>query len=851
MSQPLIKRSEILGENRVVAEGLKGLWHSASLGQFAFLMGELALLALVIRQFQVESSAFLRLCLFAFGGFAVHYFLPRPYQLPFFLFLSLSALQVVLGLSSALWVISIGLLLIGICHLPASFSARVVLLILVAASLAVLRLDLFPVAWSHAIWPILGSMFMFRLIVYLYDLRHDNAPRSLWQTLSYFFLLPNVCFPLFPVVDYKTFRRSYYSDEAGRIYQKGIDWMARGLTHLILYRLVYYHLALTPSEVVNSADLARYLTANFLLYLRVSGQFHVIIGLLHLFGFNLPETHHRYFLASSFTDFWRRINIYWKDFMLKIFYYPVYFKLRALGATAALVLSTLVVFLVTWFLHSYQWFWLRGSFLLSWQDGLFWGILALLVIVNSLYEARYGRERKLGKTRWGVNGRTGLVVKTAATFTIICILWSIWTSESLAGWLSLWSAAGELSSGVFWLVPSVAVGALAAGGARRLRLNGTDGRPKQEPGFYRRSAPTVAMLIALTLLGIPAVYVQLGPDGASFVHSLRSGKLSRADTAMLEKGYYEDLIRVDRFNSQLWEVYMNKPLNWLDVRGSGLERFTGDFAQKELVPSFVSFTSHGKISTNRWGMRDRDYGKEPAPGTFRVALLGASTVMGWGVGDGETFETLLEERLNRESAGEPYAKFEILNFAVPGYQPPQQLIALGRAIAFKPNAVFYVATGREASRSASYLVEALRSGVPFPYEDLRQIAVRAGVSAGTSETLAMKNLLPFRDEILSWIYRRIVSDCRERGVVPVWVFLPQLEGGIWQDETEGLLKIAQDAGFIVLPLSDVYKGHDVSALRLLDWDYHPNSTGHRLIASRLYEALADKRDLIFALNGRQ
>ena len=42
-------------------------------------------------------------------------------------------------------------------------------------------------------------------------------------------------------------------------------------------------------------------------------------------------------LASSFTDFWRRINIYWKDFMLKVFYYPAVFRLKKLGATNAII----------------------------------------------------------------------------------------------------------------------------------------------------------------------------------------------------------------------------------------------------------------------------------------------------------------------------------------------------------------------------------------------------------------------------------------------------------------------------------------------------------------------------------
>jgi len=62
-------------------------------------------------------------------------------------------------------------------------------------------------------WVILGSMFMFRLMIYLYDLKHRTAPFSLAHAVSYFFLLPNVCFPLFPVVDYKTFCSTYYNED--------------------------------------------------------------------------------------------------------------------------------------------------------------------------------------------------------------------------------------------------------------------------------------------------------------------------------------------------------------------------------------------------------------------------------------------------------------------------------------------------------------------------------------------------------------------------------------------------------------------------------------------------------------
>ena len=364
---------------------------------FLLVLVQLGVLTLVLRQFQIESPSFLRLWLLALAGFAIHAFLPLRLRLPFFLAVSLAGIALVLGPVNAAWLICLGLLLIAMCHLPISFRARIAVLLGMGAVLVAQRANWLAGPWPEAIWPILGSMFMFRLVVYLYDLRHDKSPVSAVRTLSYFFMLPNVCFPLFPVVDYKTFRRNYYDDDAYQIYQVGVDWIVRGVVHLLLYRVVYYYFTLAPSEVHGPGDMAQYLVSNFLLYLRVSGTFHIVVGMLYLFGFRLPETHHRYLFASSFTDFWRRINIYWKDFMLKIFYYPAYFRLRRFGNTAALVLATIFVFLMTWFLHAYQWFWLRGTILFVWQDILFWTVLGVLVVVNSLWEASHGRERSLRK----------------------------------------------------------------------------------------------------------------------------------------------------------------------------------------------------------------------------------------------------------------------------------------------------------------------------------------------------------------------------------------------------------------------------------------------------------------------
>jgi D-alanyl-lipoteichoic acid acyltransferase DltB (MBOAT superfamily) len=760
----------------------------------------------------------------------------------------------VLGVVNGVWVLILGLLLIGICHLPVGYPARVALLISVGAFLAMLRADWLSAPWSPAIWPILGSMFMFRLIVYLYDLRHEKSPPSFTRSLTYFFMLPNACFPLFPVIDYKTFRRNYFDADAYAIYQTGVDWIVRGVIHLLLYRFIYYYLTLAPSEVDGPFDLAQFMVSNFLLYLRVSGLFHLVVGMLYLFGFRLPETHHQYLLASSFTDFWRRINIYWKDFMLKIFYYPAYFRLRKAGPLVALVVSTLFVFVMTWFLHAYQWFWLRGTALLVWQDVLFWTILGVVVVINAIYEDRHGRERTLRKRPRELKYMIVPVLKTLATFAAICILWSFWTSESITEWLSLWRSLGadrSLEPGQALVLAAVLVivgGTLRAGSARNDDGPGstrTTNERREHRGPVSVRAVTIATLALLLALGLQPVYTQLGPVVASTIDSLRSGRLSRLDNAKLERGYYENLLQVDRFNSQLWEVYTKRPANWLDVQGSGLKRFTGDFAQEELKPSFVAETNFGTMSTNRWGMRDQEYEHKPAAGVFRMALLGPSNVMGWGVTDGATFEALLEKRLNEGVAGIPPARYEILNFGVPGHQPPQQLVVVDRALGFEPRALLYVATGRELSRASRYMVEAVGKKLVIPYPALRDVVAKGGVAPGMDETTAVKRLEPFRSEILMLIYRQIVEESRRHRAAPVWIFLPQVQRGLWQEETPEQMRLAKAAGFVVIDLSSVYDSQDIATIRLAEWDDHPNARGHQLIAERLLEAFKASKDAIF------
>ena len=818
--------------------------------KFLAVAGQLALLGVVISRFRVENAAFYETIFpLTVVGFVIHHLLPREYRLRFFLGLSLTAIVTVFGLLNAAWLVGIGLVLAAITHLPLSFGKRVALLVLTGGVLAAMRAGFVSAPWSGAIWAILGSMFMFRLMLYMYDLRHSKEKPNIARTLSYFFMLPNLVFPLFPVVDFATFKRTYYDQDAFEIYQRGLRWMLRGVMHLIAYRFVYQHMVISQGDVQTSTDLARYLLANFLLYLRVSGQFHVIVGMLHMFGFRLPETHRFFYLSSSFTDFWRRINIYWKDFMMKVVYYPAYFRLKKRGDTTALVISTLLVFAITWFLHAYQWFWLLGRFLLSWTDVLFWTILAVLLVANSLREARAGRKRVIGAQTWTVKEIAGLALRITATFVVLCTLWSLWTSPTVADWFRLWQVDDLTLTKVLLAAAVLYTTAFVTVAVFRHRIRGEEaaGTRRTQTAFAPAAAITLATISLIYLLGSPAVSGRLGVRAQEMIRDLKVTELNKADASLLQRGYYEELVGVNKFNGQLWEVYARRPQlsRMPTIETTGAARWLDNYLRIELRPLIGMPYLAGTFRTNRWGMRDGDYAQTKPEGAYRIALMGPSHVAGWGVGDYEVFEGLLEDRLNTTPPAGSDKKYEVLNFAVPSWSIPQQLIALeSKVLPFQPDAVWLVATPKDGEVAVHHLWNMIRRGFDVPFDYLRNAAASAGVVASTTETEGDRRLKPFADEIIRESYKRFATAARARGATPVWLFLSLPGYEVIDDTPARMAKFAAEAGFVIFDLSDVYQGHELAKLQYAAWDQHPNALGHRVIAEQMYQRLQTRPELL-------
>src|SRR5262249_38601755 len=142
---------------------------SSSLPRFLAVSVQLALILLTVHLFKIEPNLpFFALMCLAAGGFLIHAWPPRRFCPAFFCLLSVASAVLLLGWTAAGCIFGIGGALIALCHLPLPWPYRLLLIAVAGGMLALWRIES-----AQPFWPILASMFMFRLIVYLYDLRRE------------------------------------------------------------------------------------------------------------------------------------------------------------------------------------------------------------------------------------------------------------------------------------------------------------------------------------------------------------------------------------------------------------------------------------------------------------------------------------------------------------------------------------------------------------------------------------------------------------------------------------------------------------------------------------------------------
>ncbi len=824
---------------------------------FVLVCLQLALILLLVHRFDIESQKhfFPVLCLAA-GGFVIHSWLPGRWRSWFFTALSLSGLLFVLGWPHSAWVIGLGGGLIAVCYLPIPLIFRILLLTIAGVQLALFRLEYH----DRPFWPVLGSMFMFRLIVYVFETRHERRQPPLGPTLAYFFPLPNVSFLFFPILDFKTFRETYQEDALPEAAQTGIEWIVRGLSHLLAYRIIKHYLLPGPQELGDLPHLALFLAANYALYLHVSGCFHLITGIFHLFGFALPRTHHNYFLASSFTDIWRRINIYWKDFMMKIFFFPAFFALRGWGTRAAVAVAALGVFVTTWLLHYYQVFWMTGlppNLDHGLHDASLWLVVGVLAAWNFQRDLSRVREAAPRSEDRGSRIESGtqssllrslwLSLRVVGMFVLVSIFWASWNTPGLLKYVTVQTSGGGqvLSGSAIVLAALLAVVSfgtviqLARDWLLRLEL-----LPLQLSSTASALGLT-AVLGAVALLATPQVAEVFGPRVADTLASLQRESATPAEAALAAQGYYEEILDT-RLPAGSWLAALEgRPPAPRTITYTEMTRPTDELLERELIPGWQGEVNGRLLTINSLGLRDRPDRTQPKPAnTCRIAVVGSSVVMGYGVGDDEPFPRLLEDRLNaHRQDGDPH--YEFLNFGTGKSFVIQRRVLIDRKVfAFEPDALYYVAHQDEMFGPVQHLAKLLAQRHPLPYPCLADVVQKAEITPDTSQGMTEALLRPLARDLVLGMYRDLVGECRRRGILAVWIWLPI--PGIAEAPTESaaFVSLAREAGFVVVNLGDWFEGHRPAEVKLGETDHHPNALGHQLIAERLEAVLRQRPELL-------
>src|SRR5262249_32795952 len=250
------------------------------------------------------------------------------------------------------------------------------------------------------------------------------------------------------------------------------------------------------------------------------------------------------------------------------------------------------------------------------------------------------------------------------------------------------------------------------------------------------------------------------------------------------------------------------------------------------------------FETNAYGMHDNAAAPEKPEGTFRIAVLGASMDMGWGVRYQDTYINRLEDWLNAganaEAPGRP-RRYEVRNFAGAAYSPLQRLEALRRKVlAFHPDLVIYSATTLDLRLMEIHLCDMLRKRVDLKYDFVREAVGRTGLVADDVRVdrdglLIHKQRLKQKLKSSYWgLYDAtrgaIVAGCGSGGVPLAMVIIPRVGS---QDAPElraepvaRLKALAAHHAITAFDLRDAFDRDDPAALEIAAWDDHPNATGH-------------------------
>jgi len=772
-------------------------------------------------------------------GFFIYSFLPNRYR-PFFYCLIFAACTIyVLSWLTALLIVSTLAFTAFVLFSNIAWRLKLLYLIILFAGLIVVNRFYMPRANIAATY--IAAILMFRVIVLMYELKYARLKDNRWLQLSYFLCFPNLSFLFFPIIDYRTYMRSYYADSYGVVCRRAMWFIMLAVGELLLYKLITHYLNPTVASIHDAYTLIAFCLSHYLLVIKMVGILTMGVGLMMMFGFSMPAPFGNFLLAFSFSEYWQKVNAYWRAFVLKIIYYPFYFKYRKKLKRNAVTLGIIIAFLASYVLHSYQKFWIAGSFSFQLTDLLYWMLLGLLVMWN--YRRNEGKDPKAKKDvslkACIINGLNYVIV-----LVVMILLWNLWNSETFSYFVFIMRKGLHATPGQLLVISGALLTIIII--AAIYSFYHYSSEVKLNRWVTAQSSYSYGTLGILCLL--VALKPETGPMGDAYAIVAAKESVNKDEAERREAGYYESIIST---KNEDWEVGANNLNRHSFVDASTIP--SNDLLLHTLKPGIemtvetpTKTRSSYLIKTNRYGMRDREYTLEKPAGTYRIAILGGSYEMGTGVNNEQVFEAIAENKLNEYYKGSP--KVELMNFGVWGYTLVQEMEQMrDRVPQFHPDAIMVFSHTDEYEHGARNFTRYIRNGIPLKYEFLQDIKRRSGVRQTMNEVEIKSRVKPYMRSLYQWCYHAIDSMCRANNIRPIWVFLPVTNQSTTPADVAEYARQARSEGFETLDLYGVFNNMPVSKVAISDFDNHPTPLGHELIANKLFNLLTDSTTHIIPL----
>lgn len=793
---------------------------------------------LVLWLFQFESPEFALSTEVFLVGALLSWLFPERFRLIAITVVSFLGVFLLFSVEISLVVVLLSVASVALLRSSLSNGSKVLGMLTLGACVFMWRQNWAESKIAFVVVPVFGSIFALRFISYLRETANNPQWRSWSQSLAYFSILPNVVMWFFPLIDYRRFIEGASGPRNRELLQKSAQSVFEGLIQLFLYRVLQATCDIPLQYVSSKGELVQYFLITYLHYIRISGIFHLVIGLVGLYGVELPRSHNFYFFANNSRDLFRRINTYWKDAMVKFVYSPILSRLEHYDKRISLAISTVSVIAASLLLHGFFYLWPRGVFELKFEDVFFWGAMGVwlvsdIFIINK--NTKDSQQKKSTMHRFFL-----LAFQISTTFFILSILWGVWNSGSINDLVALvilseWRGAQDV-----W--PLLCYPLIGLSGAvyflwkdREKPADSLSAKTNSFHNWFRLGA-----LSALCLMTTSTFQNLLPLETRSLVKNIADPMFqSEYEGEKRSYDYYEGfktsaLAPVDEDELPIEKQPIYEPLS--------------DYRRRQFRPMANHIFMGHRFVTNRWGMPcSKDFSLEKPKNVLRIAVMGASHAISYGIAADNDWPRQAEAILN--SSG--FANIEILNFSMIAY-PSMVMphVFLERVAQFNPDIVVHVGGFREYWVTGYVAGLALRNGLSIPFPELFPI-----LGVENSESFLAKHYFTnasFEKQkaLFEWGQKKLAQVVKQKdSKIGLMYFMTpgifesskkELAFARWNEQH--IMKTARDAGFNVYDHTQLFAGRSLREVTLADDVNHFNhfsQVGHNILAKQFAANIKD------------